>query len=160
MKTILSFFATVLFAAPALAQTSSAELTCRAQAKEQAVQIYSSCITEVRSAQVEKIRTQYQKDLANLKAKYDAELKKVAGKKASKAQVAKEAKAAIKSKGSIAQTLPEKANQSEATPVQGVSEETKVVPAENPSAASEVAVKTEKETSSSDQIEIIEDSAR
>jgi len=162
MKTIFSFFATILFTANAFSQTSSAEVTCRAQAKEQAVQIYSSCITEVRSAQVEHIRAEYQKELAALKNKYDSELKKVAGaKKVSKAQLAKEAKAAIKAnKGTVAQTLPEKTNRNEATPVQSVSDETKVVPADSPTTSSEIAVKTEKENSSSDQIEIIDDSAR
>ena len=74
MKTVLSFFITTLFANIAFAQ-SAAEVTCRAQAKETALQTYSSCITQARNAQVEQIRADYQKELAALKAKYDKELK-------------------------------------------------------------------------------------
>jgi len=76
MTTTLSLtFFTVL----AQAQTSS-ELTCRSKAKEIAAQTYSSCVTEARNGQIDQIRKEYQKQLADLKAKYDKELKKVGGK--------------------------------------------------------------------------------
>nr|WP_295900516.1 hypothetical protein [uncultured Bdellovibrio sp.] len=156
MKTILSFFATILFTANAFTQTS-AELTCRAQAKEMAMQTYSSCITEARNNQVEEIRKNYQKELSDLKAKYDKELKKMntgASKKASKHAVAptvKEVQTPRPVKG-IAKELPGKAPvTSEAAPVQTVSEGTKVV-----AVGSEEASGLEKEAADADQVEIIE----
>lgn len=70
--------ASLLMTVSAHSQTSSkAELTCRNQAKETAVQTYSSCITTARNSQVDEIRKNYQKDLAGIKAKYDEELKKL-----------------------------------------------------------------------------------
>jgi len=63
-------------------QQSSMELTCRTKAKEIAAQTYSSCVTESRNAQIDQIRKDYQKQLTDLKAKYDNELKKVGGKSA------------------------------------------------------------------------------
>ena len=85
MKTVLSFFVTTLFANFALGQTNAAEVTCRAQAKEMALQSYSSCITQARNQQVEQIRSDYQKELAALKAKYDKELKGLSKQKEAKA---------------------------------------------------------------------------
>ncbi|WP_374073388.1 hypothetical protein [Bdellovibrio bacteriovorus] len=154
MKTILSFFATILFTANAFTQTS-AELTCRAQAKEIAMQTYSSCITEARNNQVEEIRKNYQKELSDLKAKYDKELKKMnGGKKAAKhsaGPTVKEVQAPRPVKG-IAKQLPGKAPvSSEAAPVQTVSEGTKVV-----AVGSEEDSGLEKEAAEADQVEIIE----
>ncbi|MNT15468.1 hypothetical protein D3C72_1505210 [compost metagenome] len=83
MKTVLSFVVTTLFTNMAMAQTA-AEVTCRAQAKEVAVQTYSSCITQARNQQVEQIRADYQKELTALKAKYDKELKGISSKKENK----------------------------------------------------------------------------
>jgi ribosomal protein L44E len=75
MKSIL-IIALTFFARSAYAE-SAAELTCKAQAKEIAVQTYSSCITESRNSQIEQIRKSYKEELANLKSKYDRELKKM-----------------------------------------------------------------------------------
>lgn len=61
----------------AQAQTTSAELTCRQQAKEIAAETYKNCMTEQRQSQLEKIRKDYKEDLAKLKTHYDTELKKV-----------------------------------------------------------------------------------
>jgi hypothetical protein len=61
-------------------QSSSGELTCRAKAKEIATQTYSSCVTDTRAAQIDQIRQDYQKQLMDLKLRYDKELKKVGGK--------------------------------------------------------------------------------
>lgn len=61
----------------AQAQTTSAELTCRQQAKEVAADTYKNCMTEQRQSQLEKIRKDYKEDLAKLKTHYDTELKKV-----------------------------------------------------------------------------------
>ncbi len=76
-----AFLVLTLFAVAAGAQQrSSMELTCRAKAKEIAAQTYSSCVTEARNTQIDLIRKDYQKQLADLKAKYDRELRKVGGK--------------------------------------------------------------------------------
>ncbi|WP_374033219.1 hypothetical protein ACES2I_10355 [Bdellovibrio bacteriovorus] len=153
MKTVFSFFATIMFSLSAMPQTA-AELTCRAQAKEIALQTYSSCITEARNTQVEEIRKNYQKELADLKSKYDKELKKMgngSAKKASKAApVAREVQAPVPTKG-IAKQLPGKAQTSEAIPVQTVSEGTKVV-----AVGSEETDGLEKEAADADQVEIID----
>lgn len=155
MKTILSFFATVFFSLSALPQTS-AELTCRAQAKEAALQTYSSCITEARNSQVDEIRKNYQKELSDLKAKYDHELKKMgsgASKKARTAPTAKVQKTPVATKG-IAKQLPAKAPvaSDDAMPVQTISEGTKVVAV----GTEESSDALEKEASDADQVEIIE----
>ncbi|KHD89654.1 MAG: hypothetical protein OM95_02735 [Bdellovibrio sp. ArHS] len=154
MKTVLSFFATILFGANAFTQQSSAELTCRAQAKEIAMQTYSSCITEARNNQVEEIRKSYQKELSELKAKYDKELKKMGGKKSAKTSspTVQEVQAARPVKG-IAKQLPGKAPAArEATPVQTVSEGTKVVTMGSEDASNAL----EQEASDADQVEIVE----
>ncbi|AHZ84734.1 hypothetical protein AB1A81_10055 [Bdellovibrio bacteriovorus] len=153
MKTVFSFFATIMFSLSAMPQTA-AELTCRAQAKEIALQTYSSCITEARNTQVEEIRKNYQKELADLKSKYDKELKKMgngSAKKTSKAPpAAREVQAPVPTKG-IAKQLPGKPQSSEAIPVQTVTEGTKVV-----AVGSEEADGLEQEAADADQVEIID----
>ncbi|MBV2169543.1 MAG: hypothetical protein KUL82_12630 [Bdellovibrio sp.] len=154
MKTIFSFFAIILFTANAFTQTS-AELTCRAQAKEIAVQTYSTCITEARNNQVEEIRKNYQKELSDLKAKYDKELKKMGGGKKAKttAPTVREVQAPRPVKG-IAKELPGKSPVSaEAAPIQSVSSGTKVVVAVDSNEASH---QLEKEAADADQVEIID----
>lgn len=77
----VAFFTLTLFVINAHAQQqSSMELSCRAKAKEVAAQSYSSCVTDSRNTQIEQIRKDYQKQLTDLKAKYDRELKKIGGK--------------------------------------------------------------------------------
>ncbi|MGZ3769607.1 MAG: hypothetical protein ACXVCP_18525 [Bdellovibrio sp.] len=83
MKTLISFFFTILFASNTFAQ-SSTELSCRAQAKELAMQTYSSCMTQARNHQVEDIRKNYQKELSALKNKYDHKIKQIGGSKLDK----------------------------------------------------------------------------
>lgn len=160
MKTVFSFFVTILFATNAFPQASY-ELTCRAKAKELAAQSYSSCVTEARNTQVEQIRTNYQKELSALKSKYDHELKKMGGgsgssKKANPQPVPVEsevrAAAPVPASG-IAKQLPKKAMaQTEAAPVQTVSEGAKVIAVGSDKSAGSV----EKEASDADQVEIID----
>ncbi len=59
-------------------QSSSADLTCRSQAKEIAVQTYQTCVTTARQQRVDEIRKEYQAKLTDLKSHYDSELKKLA----------------------------------------------------------------------------------
>jgi hypothetical protein len=112
----LGFFVFTLGAATAFAQQSSSELTCRAKAKEIASQAYSGCTSEAKKTQIDQIRKDYQKQLTDLKAKYDRELKKLSGKGSTNAMTTKSAPntmAASASTGStpkatkgIARTLP------------------------------------------------------
>lgn len=175
MKTVFSFFATILFSTSAFTQTSSSsEVMCRGQAKEIAMQTYTSCITTARATQVEEIRKNYQKELADLKNKYDHELKRMNGgavstaapKKNVKAQpvvAAKPLKGAKPVKG-IAKELPVKNSESASTlPVQTVSEGTKVVavtPAITPETSSNSMSSSydavESEAAEADQVEIID----
>ncbi|QDK38074.1 hypothetical protein [Bdellovibrio sp. NC01] len=151
MKTVLSFIGMILFSANAFTQTSY-ELTCRAKAKEIAANTYSTCVTESRNAQVEQIRSSYQKELTALKSKYDRELKKMNGGQASAKATAKSVNHPSTPVKGIAKTLPTKAPQSEAAPVQVVSEGAKVV-AISPDKGTE---SLEKEASDADQVEIID----
>lgn len=94
MKALLNniiFMSLTLSAVTAHAQ-SSTELSCRAQAKEVAAQTYSTCLSEARSAQIDQIRKDYQQQLADLKSKYDQELKKIANKESGDKTPLREAK--------------------------------------------------------------------
>lgn len=164
MKTVFSFFATVLFSANAFSQSASSEIMCRGQAKEVAMQTYSTCITQARATQVDEVRKAYQKELADLKTKYDQELKRIgngsaANKKSAKnaapVQASKPLKTAKPVKG-IAKELPTKnAESSETMPVQTVSEGSKVVAAA-PETALNMADPIETEAAQAEQIEIID----
>lgn len=73
------------------AAKNSAEVMCRAQAKDIAMQTYSTCITDARHKQVDEIRKNYQKELSELKTKYDKQLNKITGGKTDKSKAAKAA---------------------------------------------------------------------
>lgn len=132
-----AFSILTLFAVTAHAQQqSSMELTCRAKAKEIAAQTYSGCVTDARNTQIEQIRKDYQKQLADLKVKYDRELKKIGGKGLNAAPAAKSTPvasavstgAAPKPTKGIAKTLPTRKEMKPATPaVQEVKEDKTVV---------------------------------
>lgn len=153
MKTVISFFALILFTVSAHAQASF-ELTCRAKAKEIAATTYSSCVTEARTTRIEEVRANYQKELAALKSKYDKELKKMASgqgssAKAAKTSIASEVQMNRTSKG-LAKQLPSKANNRiDATPVQTATEGTKVVAVGTDQSSDSI----EKEASDSNQVE-------
>ncbi|AHI06116.1 hypothetical protein BDW_08080 [Bdellovibrio bacteriovorus W] len=79
MKTIFSFFATILFSANAFSQTA-ADLTCRAEAKKMALDSYTLCVdrhNEARSKELNTINKEYQQEAAALKAKYEAKIQQV-----------------------------------------------------------------------------------
>lgn len=152
MKTIFSFFATTLFAANAFTQ-SSAELTCRAQAKDLAMQTYSSCMTQARNNQVEEIRKNYQKELTALKTKYDSKLKTLSGGKADKKTAQSKTQGKELTQNKVPTTvLPQKNLTPEAKEAPYVADSAKVI-----------AVDTEQnsenpynEPSSTDQVEVID----
>ncbi len=145
----------MVFGVKAFGQTSQ-ELTCKAQAKEVALQTYQGCVTEARKGQMDSIRKEYSAKLTELKEHYNKELKKAAGKEAGK-EAAKEtneesnsteegsiqlkpSKKAAKTsmnmkmeKGTkgLARMLPKKQSKTVAAmPVNTVSDDVKVVPAE------------------------------
>ena len=77
---ILSF--TAVYAATAGMQTSGAEIetSCRVKAKEIAADTYRSCVTENKTAQIEKIKADYQEKIKALKADYEAKIQILGGK--------------------------------------------------------------------------------
>lgn len=145
-----AFLILTLFAMNAHAQQqSSMELTCRAKAKEIAAQTYSGCVTDARNTQIDQIRKDYQKQLTELKAKYDAELKKVGGKTASAPSATRAQKstpvassvstgAAPKPTKGIAKTLPTRKEMKPAAPaIQEVKEATVVATPDSTSSEDE-----------------------
>lgn len=77
----LTFLSLIVF--PVLLQAQDAiDLSCRAQAKDLAVQTYQSCVTDARGQKIEEIRKEYQTKLNELKSYYNTELKKASGNKA------------------------------------------------------------------------------
>ena len=141
----------MVFGVKAFGQTSQ-ELTCKAQAKEVALQTYQGCVTEARKEQMDTLRKEYSAKLSELKEHYNKELKKAAGKEGVKEAnedansseegtiQLKPAKKAAKTslnmkmeKGTkgLARMLPKKQSKTMAAmPVSTVSEDVKVVPAE------------------------------
>lgn len=165
MSTVIHFFMITFFSISAHAQaSSSAEVMCRAQAKEAAVQAYSGCITTARNNQVEQIRNDYKKEMADLKSKYDKELKKLSGdnkttakaKKANPVTVKEVATKAPKATKGIATQLPGRnSSDTEATPVQHINEGTAVVAA-SPGTEYRSDSSIEAEAAQADQFEVIE----
>lgn len=113
MKT---FFAILLFAVGLFAglkhatAAQSPDLVCRAQAKEVAKQTYTDCITSAKAAQTEQLRKAYQSKLKALKSQYEADLKKVGGKKAT-------AKAATLKTPQVSEETDDAAIETEAMPL-------------------------------------------
>ena len=60
---------------------SSYELSCRAQAKDLAAESYRNCVTENKTAEIEKLRKSYQDRLRSLKDDYEKEVEQLGGKK-------------------------------------------------------------------------------
>ena len=118
---------TLSFTSFAQAPSSSAELTCRSEAKEIAVQTYQSCVTTARQKRIEEIRKEYQAKLGELKSHYDSELKKLSPSQAAAAsqskKVATKQKKSKENSSSSASGLPKKKNENVQTlPVQNVQE--------------------------------------
>lgn len=127
MKALLKI-ATIMLASYLLAaQTARAqndiELSCRAKAKEVAVEAYTGCVSEGRKARLSDIRSNYKAEVASVKAKYDQMLKEMAPPTSAAAPAApvKKAKAAANKPAAkpgraetpvsgVAKTLPAKQN--------------------------------------------------
>jgi len=144
MNALFNSFALVVLTLVAVSaqaqQQSSMELTCRARAKEIAAQTYSSCVTDARNTQIDQIRKDYQKQLTDLKAKYDRELKKIGGKGLTPAPATKPSPvvsnvstgAAPKPTKGIAKTLPTRKEMKPAAPVTSENIEEKTVNTQEP----------------------------
>lgn len=136
----------LVFKIKAFGQTSY-ELSCKAQAKEVAVQTYQSCVTEARQQQVDTIRKEYQEKLNQLKEHYNQELKKASGKESAAAVAPTNPQEATvtlrpnnqkapkgRTSRSVAKTLPKKQGGTIATlPAQTITEDIKVIPTSEPS---------------------------
>ncbi len=141
----------LVFGVKAFGQTSQ-ELSCKAQAKEIALQTYQGCVTEARKEQIDSLRKEYSAKLGELKEHYNKELKRAAGKEASKEAteessseegtiqlktIKKPAKTTMNMKfekgtKGLARMLPKKQSRtSPALPVNTVNEEIKVIPADD-----------------------------
>ncbi len=96
----------LVFGFKAYGQTSQ-ELSCKAQAKEVALQTYHSCVTEARKDQIDSLRKEYSAKLSELKEHYNNELRKAAGKEAAKEAV-KEASEESNSEEATIQLKPSK----------------------------------------------------
>ena len=155
----------LVFGFKAYGQTSQ-ELSCKAQAKEVALQTYQSCVTEARKDQIDSLRKEYSAKLSELKEHYNNELRKAAGKEAAKeaseesnseeatiqlkpskkpAKTSQNLKAKKVSK-SLARVLPKKQSMTTAAlPVSNITEDMKVVAAEEngiETAASQIEAET------------------
>ncbi|MES3038644.1 MAG: hypothetical protein V4736_12125 [Bdellovibrionota bacterium] len=78
-RIVFGFVATVLLFALDSNAGERNDVACRIKAKEVAVQMYQSCVTESRNKRIDEIRKEYQEKLAGLKNHYDRELKKMGG---------------------------------------------------------------------------------
>jgi hypothetical protein len=146
----------LMLASMASKAQNSIELSCRAKAKEVAIQAYDGCVTEARTTKLIEIRDGYKSEMSEVKSKYDRMLKELKGEApaapaASKAstgamnaapakKAAKTAKAtkilpakagrAERPTAGIAQKLPAKMNDNgPALPIQNISEEMPVIAA-------------------------------
>jgi hypothetical protein len=89
MKTttvLISIFATLFVSLKIYAATSTNmetpdyEVVCRAQAKEIATQTYRTCINDNKTAEIEKIKREFQDKLKTLKSEYENEINRLGGK--------------------------------------------------------------------------------
>lgn len=123
MKMLLSLFALVAPVMTMAQNNSSAELTCRAQSKEIAVQTYNNCMTTSRNQQVEDIRKNYKKELQAVKSKYEGELKKLSAATKSTKTALKSTTPAVKPETSVDSVLDSAQNLSDTETVEIPSQE-------------------------------------
>lgn len=82
---ITSFIILFFFGVLSFANTqASYELSCRAKAKEIAADTYRTCITENKSAEIDRLKKDYKERLRNLKDEYEVEVAKLGLKKSKK----------------------------------------------------------------------------
>jgi hypothetical protein len=59
------------------ASGTSFELMCRNKAKEIAAETYNNCVTENKQSQLKEVRSDYEQELAAVKKRFEAKLKKI-----------------------------------------------------------------------------------
>jgi hypothetical protein len=64
----------------AAAEMNSQEMSCRAKAKEVAAEAYRGCVTDYKSAELERLKKSYQDRLKALKDNYEREIEQLSGK--------------------------------------------------------------------------------
>ncbi len=67
----------VMLASMAARAQNEMELSCRAKAKETALEVYQGCMTEARTQKLKTIREDYRSEMTALKAKYDGMLQEM-----------------------------------------------------------------------------------
>lgn len=83
MKAHQIYFAVVMMVLSVMLASMTAwaqadlELTCRAKAKEVALEFYQGCMTEGRTQKINSIREEYKSELSALKSKYEGMLKEM-----------------------------------------------------------------------------------
>lgn len=70
---------------------TSFELMCRNKAKEIAAETYNNCVTENKQSQLKEVRNEYEQELAAVKKRFEAKLKKISKGETVKASTAQAA---------------------------------------------------------------------
>lgn len=119
-KILLSTSVSVLLFSQVSSAQAVIELSCKAKAKEIALQTYDTCVSEKKQAHIDQIRQEYQDKLNELKKQYDTELKKMGAAinnssvgNSMSAKIGKTSKT-TKNNGKVAKILPQKSNSREA----------------------------------------------
>lgn len=74
---VVMMMVSILLASMASKAETETEVTCRAKAKEVALQTYQNCASDNRVSRLKEIRDGYKNELAEVKAKYDRMLKEM-----------------------------------------------------------------------------------
>lgn len=88
----------VFLAKEALAAKPEYEVVCRSKAKDAATEIYKTCVTENKNAQIDSLKKEYELKLKSMKDDYEKELSRIAGKQV-----------AVKEGGAAKEVAPAKA---------------------------------------------------
>ncbi|HRO68597.1 MAG TPA: hypothetical protein PL182_13580, partial [Pseudobdellovibrionaceae bacterium] len=107
----------VMLASMAARAQNEMDLSCRAKAKETALEIYQGCMTESRALKIKTIRDGYRSEMASVKAKYESMLKDMKGTEAAaKAATAPTPTTVTKAAPALKAVRPARAEQ----PVSGI----------------------------------------
>ncbi|MBX2986648.1 MAG: hypothetical protein KF802_02015 [Bdellovibrionaceae bacterium] len=74
---MLMMIVSVMLASMAAKAQTEIEMSCRAKAKEVALQAYEGCVTETRATRLQEIRDGYKSEMADVKAKYDRMMQEI-----------------------------------------------------------------------------------
>ncbi len=74
---VLSLSNSTMAAVGSSSGSKSLELMCRNKAKEIAAETYNTCVTENKQSQLKEVRSDYEQELAAVKKRFEAKLKKI-----------------------------------------------------------------------------------